>query len=159
MFTDVEKCMAALSGKAMSQQVAQSLPETLKQAEKELVALKVEALIDKQTSDLKIAHAQVKADVNARMQALATSTKDLEKVPILGSLGLLLRGLQRPIWSLALLFIDLKVLSGAWKVEEGSQLDAVFWLLNLLILGFLFGERAAKNVLPVINRQLGRSSV
>lgn len=62
--------------------------------------------------------------------------------------------MQRPIWGFALLYIDLKVFSGAWSMTPDSQTESAFWLLNLLILGFLFGERAVRNVMPMVNRRL-----
>ena len=52
------------------------------------------------------------------------------------------------------------VFSARWKMEDlvasvgdntiGRNVESAFWVVNLLVLGFLFGERAAKNVLPML---------
>lgn len=55
--------------------------------------------------------------------------------------------------------MDFMVFSGAWKIDEfvkivgnntiGTNIESAFWMINFLVLGFLFGERAMKNVLPL----------
>ncbi len=156
MYEELDKSVKALSGEEMAKRILEALPTTFDEQVQKNISLKIESLIDKQTSDIKIARANLKAEIDSRIQALASSTKDLEKVPVVGTLGLFIRGMQRPIWTLSLLYVDLKVLSNSWTITAGSQVESVFWLLNLLILGFLFGERAVKNVMPVINQRLGK---
>ncbi|OEU65196.1 MAG: hypothetical protein BBJ57_05790 [Desulfobacterales bacterium PC51MH44] len=157
MFERFDEKLSKLSGSEMAGQVVATLPSSVTDVEKKDVSAKVEQLLEQQLCDLKVAGVELENEVNQKVEKLAQTTKDLEKIPFLGSIGLFLRGMQRPIWGFALLYIDLKVLSGSWKLPSGSETESAFWLLNLLILGFLFGERAVSNVMPMINRRLGKS--
>ena len=157
MFDQFDEKLSKLSGSEMAIRVVATLPPSVTDAEKKDVTTKVEQIFEQHLCDLKVARVQIENEVNQKVEKLAQTTKDLEKVPFFGPIGLFLRGMQRPIWGFALLFIDLKVLSGSWKLPSGSETESAFWLLNLLILGFLFGERAVRNVMPVINRRLGKS--
>lgn len=73
---------------------------------------------------------------------------DLAQLGILGKILLGLRGLQRPVWGFGILLIDWNVFSGVWTLDE--QMLNIVWIVNLVILSFLFGERAIKNVLPLV---------
>lgn len=88
--------------------------------------------------------------VNERIAAYEGTASDLKSVPILGPLMLFARGAQRPVWGFSCLYMDYQVFSGAWALTPGSQAAAAFYVINFLVLGFLFGERAVKNVAPFI---------
>lgn len=77
-------------------------------------------------------------------------TMDLKQSGILGKLVIFLRGCIRPVWCYFTLYFDYMVLSGTWKLVEGSMLERVLFLINFLVLGFIFGERTFKNVMPLI---------
>ena len=73
--------------------------------------------------------------------------------------------------------MDIQVFSGNWdlsggNVENGAagavvgalestalplDLQSAYWLVNFLVLSFLFGERAMKNVLPLLQQRAGGS--
>ena len=158
MYEELDKSIKALSGEEVSKLVLEEL-DSIDEEKKKIIGIQIKSLIDKQTSDVKVALSDLKATVDSKIQALASSTKDLEKVPFFGKVGLFIRGMQRPVWALVLIYVDLKVLSGVWDITTDAQLKSAFWLLNLLILGFLFGERAVKNVIPVINQHIGNKKV
>ncbi len=80
--------------------------------------------------------------------------KDLLQIPVLGRIMLFLRGCQRPIWGFVILYIDLCVFSGKWELTEGSTTESAFWVVNALVLGFLFSERAVKNVMPRVDSMI-----
>ena len=157
MYDALNKSISDLSGQSIGQSVKELLPKDVPEDQKDVIALKIESMIDKQTSEIKVATANLKSEVDSKIEELANTANDLKQIPVLGGIGLFIRGMQRPIWVLALLFIDLKVFSNSsgWTLEKGSQAESIFWLLNLLVLGFLFGERAIKNIMPVINKRLG----
>ncbi|HEX5130240.1 MAG TPA: hypothetical protein VFV90_10865 [Usitatibacter sp.] len=94
--------------------------------------------------DLEAAKAQTD-----RIAALEGTASDLKVMPILGPVMLLARGAQRPVWGFFTIWLDYQVFSGAWKLADGPVTYA-FYLVNLLVLAFLFGERAIKNVAPLI---------
>ena len=76
------------------------------------------------------------------------TASDLKGVPILGSILLFLRGSQRIVWGYGTIFMDFQVFSGLWVLQDDA-LKSAFWIINFLVLGFLFGERTLKNVLPI----------
>lgn len=81
------------------------------------------------------------------------SASDLKAIPYLGALMLFLRGAQRPVWGFAALYIDYMVFNGSWKLE-GQVIPNAFWVINFLVLGFLFGERAVTNVMPFVTNMI-----
>lgn len=94
------------------------------------------------------------AEFNQRIKDLEGTASDLIRIPVLGTIILFLRGTQRPAFGFFTLVMDYLVFSGAWTIAEGSRLESAFFAVNLLVLGFLFGERAVKNVLPLFDRYL-----
>ena len=93
-------------------------------------------------------------EFNQRIKDLEGTAADLRKIPVLGSIILFMRGCLRPIFGFFTLYMDYLVFSGAWIIEQGSRLESAFFAINLLVLGFLFGERAVKNLLPLFDRYL-----
>lgn len=86
--------------------------------------------------------------INERVALYEGTASDLKSIPILGSLMLFLRGAQRPTWGYAALYMDWQWFT-VWT-ELGSQQQAALYIINFLVLGFLFGERAVQNVAPLI---------
>jgi len=96
---------------------------------------------------------------NQRIKALEGTASDLKTIPIIGSVIIFARGVQRPIWGFGTLFLDYKIFSGSWNVQLVSVNEGVsaitpegfcLIVINFLVLGFLFGERTLKNLLPLI---------
>jgi hypothetical protein len=85
-----------------------------------------------------------------RISQLEGTASDLKSVPIVGPLVLFLRGLQRPLWGYATLFMDYMWFS-EWTTLTSKQ-ESALMAINILVLGFLFGERAIKNVMPLITK-------
>lgn len=88
-------------------------------------------------------------NLTQRIATLEGSAQDLRVIPIVGPLVIFLRGLQRPVWGYMTLYIDVMWFSGKWKMED--QQESAMWIINLLVLGFLFGERAIQNLAPLIS--------
>jgi hypothetical protein len=85
-----------------------------------------------------------------RISQLEGTASDLKSVPFVGPLVLFLRGLQRPLWGYATLFMDYMWFS-EWPTLTSKQ-ESALMAINILVLGFLFGERAIKNVMPLITK-------
>lgn len=171
--------------KQVVNRVGETLPEDLTAEQRSAVlAAANESLEQEHLALLATVETEQRA-VEERMRRLEGTTGDLERLGPLGSLALFLRGMQRPLWGFAVLYIDLKVFSGAWKFDDLAQaaqrattgqnvpdpdqvsqvladmaatVTSAFWLVNLLVLGFLFGERATKNVLPLVKDLMGKSN-
>jgi len=149
--------LAALSGglgKQIVNIVKHVLPETMSEEKKaELEQKLLAATHEHETAMLQIAH---DADVafNKRINDMEGTAKDLLRVPVLGQAMLFLRGVQRPAFGFLTLLIDYMVFSGSWTIQADTSVEKAFFAINILVLGFLFGERAIKNVLPLFDRHL-----
>ena len=104
-------------------------------------------------------------EFNERIKDLEGTAADLQQAGWFGKVIIFLRGAQRPVWGFGVLILDFQVFSGAWQLRPldvggGQVVDLVstFWAINLLVLGFLFGERAAKNILPLLQQKLSRGA-
>ncbi len=111
---------------------------------------------------LKLAH-QADAEFNQRIKDLEGTASDLKALPVVGPLMLFLRGCQRPAWGIGTLWIDFQVFSGAWdvnlKTDQGWTPEGLaLVIVNLLVLGFLFGERAVANVMPLVTQYMAAKS-
>lgn len=95
-------------------------------------------------------------EFNQRIKDLEGTSSDLRQAGIFGRFVLFLRGLQRPLWGYGVLALDFYVFSGRWHVPQGSQLESILWVVNFLVLGFLFGERAVQNVAPLIKEIIAK---
>lgn len=96
--------------------------------------------------DMAIAEAEQR--ITERIALTEGSAQDLRAIPIVGPIVLFLRGLQRPVWGYATLFGDAMWFMGKWQLN--AQQESALWVINFLVLGFLFGERAVQNVAPLI---------
>lgn len=94
--------------------------------------------------------ADAERQVTERISLLEGTATDLRAVPIVGPLMLFMRGIQRPVWGFAVLYADMMWFSGKWG-QMSDQQESALWVINLLVLGFLFGERAVANLAPVIS--------
>ena len=117
------------------------------------------AVLDQQLELEKLAAQRAKDDADAdiaaeeattdRVAQLEGTASDLKSIPYLGAVMLFLRGAQRVVIGYGTAYIDYEVFSGIITLPEGPVLNAWF-ASNLLVLGFLFGERAVKNVAPLL---------
>lgn len=94
--------------------------------------------------------ADAERQVTERISLLEGTATDLRAVPIVGPLMLFMRGIQRPVWGFAVLYADMMWFSGKWGVMTAQQ-ESALWVINLLVLGFIFGERAVANLAPIIS--------
>ncbi len=93
-------------------------------------------------------------EFNQRIKDLEGTAGDLKGIPIIGTIVIFIRGAQRPAWGLFVLYADYMTFSGAWNLSADAQLRSMLFAVNILVLGFLFGERAVKNVTPFISEFL-----
>jgi hypothetical protein len=95
------------------------------------------------------------AQLDKRISQQEGTASDLKTIPILGHLLIFLRGAQRPVWGFATLYMDFK-----WLFEGGTfteQQQTAMIVINILVLGFLFGERTIKNLEPLIIKVFGKT--
>ena len=101
------------------------------------------------------AMAEAEKSINERIAAHEGTAKDLMALPLVGRVIIFARGCQRPVWGFGVMWADFQWFSGAWG-QLSQQQESALWVINLLVLGFLFGERAIKNVMPFVSAYLGK---
>jgi hypothetical protein len=137
-----------LSGKIVDA-VKDYFPPSMSEAEKAQLEIHIREAAHKEELELLKLQMAAEQQFNERTKDLEGTAGDLKTIPIIGSIIIFLRGAFRPLFSYALAFIDIKVFSGEWIIADDKVLS-VFWIANFVVFGFFFGERAVRNVLPLI---------
>ena len=145
--------------------IAAQFPPDMSEKEKEEMKLVIAKATHEYELELIRLAQQEQAAFDKRVMEMEGTASDLNQAGLLGKTVLFLRGLQRPTWGFAVLYMDFKVFSGEWNVVQSAQqsgeivgsldLQSAFWIINFLVLGFLFGERAMKNVMPFFQARMG----
>lgn len=91
-------------------------------------------------------------EVTERAAQLEGTASDLASLPFIGRIILFLRGCQRPLWGFAALWMDWMWFT-AWHLTERQETALI--VINVLVLGFLFGERTVKNLQPLLVEVFG----
>lgn len=135
-------------GSTLVQEISKHFPPGMSEAERAQAQLAVMELEhNRQVELLKLAQEQDE-EFDQRIKDLEGTASDLKSVPFIGAVILFLRGSQRPLWGFATMYMDAMWFSGIWQFNE--QQSAAAHIINFLVLGFLFGERAAQNILPLL---------
>jgi hypothetical protein len=123
------------------------------------------------TMDYLIANREIdlkeQVEHNRHVAEMEGTARDLLSIPGIGHLLLVARGAQRLCWGFGSLYITLMSLAGSWTFTK-SVLDAqgnlvhvadtqkmvLVLIIDCLVLTVLFGERAMRNVLPIVVEKL-----
>lgn len=97
-------------------------------------------------------------EFNQRLKDMEGTASDLATIPVLGSIIIFMRGAQRPVWGIFVLYADYMVFSHGWNLTSEPELRSMLFAINLLVLGFLFGERSVRNVLPFLKEFMGKKT-
>lgn len=138
--------------------VSSYFPPNMSEEQKEnlrLAAANLELTREKQVAATAV---EAEKNVTDRIAQLEGTATDLKGIPVLGPIMLFLRGAQRPVWGFATIYLDYCVFSGSWQLTDPVIINC-FYVLNFLVLGFLFGERAIMNVLPLVTQLLAAKKV
>lgn len=138
-------------GSSVVDAVKEYYPPSMSEQEKAELDFRIQNAVDEKALKGQELTNEAQAEFNNRIAELEGTAKDLKAIPVLGPLMIFLRGCQRPIWGYSTLYMDLMIFSGKWSGLTDAQ-ESALWIINLLVLGFLFGERAIKNVTPLIER-------
>ncbi len=123
-------------------------PPKMSEDDKAQMQVVLKDMLHQQAMDIQQAAHEDEKQFNERTIALEGTAKDLQSVPFVGSVVIFLRGAFRPLFSYFTAFLDFQYFMAGmtWTDRQESLLLAI----NLLVLGFFFGERAMKNVLPLL---------
>lgn len=158
-FATVTEFLTGGIGSKIVDKVLKQIPDRLSDEQK--AQMKIAITVATREHELELLKLAKEQDdtFNKRIKELEGTASDLEQFGILGKIIIFLRGTQRPLWGYSVLYMDFMVFSGSWNITKqaqamgnnmvGSNIESAFWVINFLVLGFLFGERAMKNVLPL----------
>lgn len=139
--------------KELKEGIMAYFPPDMSPQQKLEAELKVNAMLaDKQIEANRVLN-EAANQLDKRIREQEGTAKDLLAMPILGRLVLFLRGLQRPLWGFATLIMDFKWFFGTYTFVEQQNTGLI--VINVLVLGFLFGERTIKNLEPLIMKVFG----
>lgn len=165
-FTKVTDFLAGGVGEKIIDAVKDYFPPKLTEAERmQLEEAIRQASRQHELQLLNLAQEEQQA-FDQRLREMEGTASDLQQFGTVGKIIVFLRGMQRPIWGFFVLYLDYYVfVLGKWpKLPEqasaaagsmGLDVQSVFWIINFLVLGFLFGERAMRNVLPLLQQRMG----
>ena len=125
--------------------------------DKEKLKQEITKILHNQSMELQRFTLEAEKEFNDRIKALEGTATDLKQFGWIGKIVIFLRGLQRPLWGFAIMYMDYMVFSGAWELDATDKTkSSAFWIINFLVLGFLFGERAVKNVAPLVQNFMAK---
>lgn len=140
-------------GSKIVDKVMAQFPDKLSEADKATLEMAVTGATREHEVKLMQLAAEQDKEFNTRIKELEGTARDLSGFGWLGSIVVFLRGCQRPVWGYLVLYMDIMWFSGKWSGLSEQQ-ESAFWIINLLVLGFLFGERAVKNLMPMITEMM-----
>lgn len=135
--------------------VEKYLPPDMSPAEKAAMELELQRMAFEKQKQADSMMADAERRVTERISLLEGTATDLRSIPLIGPIMLFMRGAQRPVWGFAVLYSDMMWFSGKWGVMTTQQ-ESALWVINILVLGFIFGERAVANLAPVISNMMNR---
>jgi len=135
--------------------VEKYFPPDMSPKEKASAQLAIENIVLQKQQDANKAANEAEKNLNERIAQTEGTAKDLLALPIVGRVLIFLRGAQRPVWGFATLYADFCWFSNSWGALTDKQETALI-VINFLVLGFLFGERAVKNLEPLIMKVLAK---
>lgn len=118
--------------------------------------LKYERFVHEKQKEADNSALEADQEFNQRIKDMEGTASDLKTIPIVGHVIIFIRGAQRPIWGLFTLYADYMAFSKGWDLSQEPELRAMLFAINILVLGFLFGERAVKNILPFVKEFFGK---
>lgn len=123
-------------------------PPDMSEADKAALQLKFKELDHQHKMEGQAILIKSEQSVNERIAQHEGTVSELKTIPVIGPIVIFTRGMQRQAWGYSTLYINFLWFSGQWKFTE--QQESAMWVINLLVLGFLFGERAIQNIAPLI---------
>ena len=141
--------------KEIKEGIMSYFPPDLTPLERMEMELKLSEMLNEKQRIADLAISDAQAVFNKRVADLEGTASDLKCMPILGPVMLFLRGVQRPAWGFFTMYLDYHWLIHGSAYNEQQNLGLI--IINVLVLGFLFGERTVKNLQPLIEKVFAKS--
>ena len=127
-------------------------PPDMSEQQRAQMEMIVKEMLHKQTLELAEMAREDEKLFNERTKELEGTAADLKSVWLLGPIIIFLRGAFRPVFSYFVLYADYQYLIVSAMQNWTERQEALLFAVNLLVLIFFFGERAMKNVMPLLAR-------
>lgn len=153
-FSKVSEFLGGNFFKEVKDTVMAYLPPNMTPQEKIEVEIRLKEFLHKKEIESNRVLTEAAVQLDKRIAEQEGTASDLRAVPFFGTFVLFLRGMQRPVWGFATLYMDFK-----WFFETNTfteQQQTAMIVINVLVLGFLFGERTIKNLEPLIVKVFGK---
>lgn len=134
--------------------ITEYFPPSMSDQEKAAMELALQKVIGDQKAEAARLIAEANAQLDKRISEQEGTASDLKQLPLIGRIVIFLRGTQRPIWGFLTMYLDCQWFTGSLGDLTQQQQTALI-VINVLVLGFLFGERTIKNLEPLIVRVFG----
>lgn len=95
-------------------------------------------------------------NITERAKELEGTATDLLQAGMLGRAVIFIRGAIRPTVTIGLGYVDVMVFSNRWQLVPDSGVESAFWIVNVVVFGFWFGERALQNAAPMVAQIMGK---
>jgi hypothetical protein len=144
--------------KSITDTVKEYFPPSMSDKEKADLAARLREVEYAREKALLTLAVEADKEVTRRAAELEGTAKDLKTIPVIGPLIIFVRGCLRPAFGCFTLFTDWSIFSSAWKVNMTTDTGAytaeglLVLAMNVLVLGFLFGERTVQNLMPLFTR-------
>lgn len=142
--------------KEIKEAVMAYLPPDITPEQKVQFELQMQETLNQKQRDGEKVLADAAAQLDKRIAEQEGTASDLKGVPILGTMVIFFRGCQRPAWGFATMGMD-----WMWFFQTHTftdKQDLAMIIINVLVLGFLFGERTILNLQPLIERVFAAKS-
>jgi len=136
--------------KEIKETVLSYLPPDLTPLQKAEVNLKMTELLAAKQLETDKMLSEAAAQIDKRIAEQEGTASDLNALGWIGRPIVFLRGVQRPAWGFATLWLDYKWIFSSNEFSQEQGLAMI--IINVLVLGFLFGERAVLNLQPLIEK-------
>lgn len=144
-------------GSKLADKLIGLLPDNMTEAEKKDFALKSQAIAHAQDLELQKLALENEKEFNQRIKDLEGTANDLKTIPVIGAFVIFLRGAFRPLFAYFTAICIYLSFSQTWILSEKQE--NMLWVMIILALGFYFGERSLKNVMPIINNFLEKKGI
>jgi hypothetical protein len=130
------------------------LPPDLSPIQRAEIELKLQEQLHKKQVEANRVLEDASKALDARIAEQEGTAKDLQQFGWVGKIIVFLRGVQRPAWGFGTFWLDVQWFFGE-HLEFTLTQERTLLVINILVLGFLFGERTMKNLTPLLTNIFG----